>query len=757
MLDRTQNDPESSQRSVLDTLLVPSGGLQGPLFASLLRRLTKPAPAPELAGGELIGPYRVLSALGRGGMATVYLAERADGEFEQRVALKLVTPGRDAPEARELLRRERQILASLQHPNIARLLDGGTTDDGLLWFAMEPISGERIDQYCDARALPVRARLALFLQVCAALKFAHARLLVHRDIKPSNILVTADGEVKLLDFGIATVLQSEPAATSTATTFFTPAFASPEQRRGEPATTASDIWQLGRLAEALIEGDRAMPKHAKADLDAIIAKAKQADPAQRYDSVGELALDVSRHLEQRPVLARKASPWYRARLFFARHALSTAIAGLALGSSVAMAAHFTWELKHERDTAAREAERANAATSFLINQFGDADPNVNRGSSVTAEQILARATTRLHSDLGDKPALRARLLQAIAKIHMSLGEPKRAQPLVDEAVVELRRLPSERFALAEALQVQGVVALQLGHPQEALDRFDESAALNDGATPAADSLRLQTLDVRSMAQIGAGQFAAALATQQGAVEMARRLYGSQSQEIAASLNNLAITLRANGKRDETAQVFGQTWELYRLLLGADHPQAVGAQKSYALALIDQGKLAEARPLLEQAVERNRKLYHGRGQHYAAAVRGLAQLHVALGDLPTAIVHLQQSEALYIDALGPESLALTYTLHALGDAHAQLGDHASALTYFQRSLEIRKKLMPPGQPMIVGSTSVVARELLALGRRAEAQKSAEEAVARAREYLKPDDPHLEEALLLVEKARLAQAK
>src|SRR5688500_8009059 len=187
--------------------LTPGGGLQGPLFASLLDRLLR-GPA-EREPGSRVGPYRIVAKLGHGGMAIVYLAERADGEFEQRVALKLVRadPGFSPEDARELLRRERQILASLQHPRIARLLDGGTTDDGALWFAMEAVEGERIDRWCDARHAALPARLGLFLQVCDAVQFAHAHLLVHRDLKPSNILVTRDGEVKLLDFGIAAIAQ----------------------------------------------------------------------------------------------------------------------------------------------------------------------------------------------------------------------------------------------------------------------------------------------------------------------------------------------------------------------------------------------------------------------------------------------------------------------------------------------------------------------------------------------------------------------
>ena len=244
--------------------LEPGGARAGPLFASLLAKLDRDREV--LAAGLRVGPYRIVEQLGRGGMAVVYLAER-DGK---RVALKVNASN----EARELLRRERQILSELHHPHIARLLDGGTTDDGLVWFAMELVRGARIDVAC--RRLPHAVRLRLFLDVCDAVQFVHQRGLVHRDLKPSNILVTEEGRVKLIDFGIAVFADERPLPA------FTPGWASPEQRQGDPISSASDIWQLGRLL-ALIEGERA-----------IVERATNEDPALRYSSAGELAADVSR-------------------------------------------------------------------------------------------------------------------------------------------------------------------------------------------------------------------------------------------------------------------------------------------------------------------------------------------------------------------------------------------------------------------------------------------------------------------------------
>ena len=365
-----------------------------------------------------IGPYELDRLIGRGGMGAVYLAHRADGEFDQQVALKVVGLPFEIEPFRERFRRERQILAGLNHPNIARLLDGGTTDDGELYLAMEYIEGAAIDAY--AKKLDLPARLELFGQVCAGVEFAHQRLVVHRDIKPSNILVNGEGVPKLLDFGSAKLLD-EADMTGTGLRTITVSYASPEQLRGEPASTLSDVFSLGALLFELVTG-RGMfgnditsrladleqhrvapdlPERLPGDLDRIARKALAFDPAQRYSSAGQLAEDLHRYLAGEPVVAHPPSLRYRASKFVRRHAIGVGLAVLMILLMAAATGFSIWEARIAR----RQAERAQAANQFLATVFQI--PFVDSASryDMTVRQLLQLAQIRVKPVLGADPAI----------------------------------------------------------------------------------------------------------------------------------------------------------------------------------------------------------------------------------------------------------------------------------------------------------------------------------------------------------------
>ncbi|HVF33711.1 MAG TPA: serine/threonine-protein kinase [Candidatus Saccharimonadia bacterium] len=708
---------EISEREALE-LLVPGGALQGPVFGSLLARLMR-GPA-ELDAGARVGPYRVVDTLGSGGMAVVYLAERADGEFEQRVALKLVIPadGAEADAARELLRRERQILASLEHPRIARLLDGGTTDEGALWFAMEVVEGERIDRWCDAARADRRRRLELFLQVCEAVQFAHARLLVHRDLKPSNILVTKAGEVKLLDFGIAAI--NQPGDAGSTPRALTPGYASPEQRRGEIETTASDVWQLGRLLDALVFGGATVRDDA--DLRAIIACARNDDPAARYATVGDFAGDVRRVLERRAVLARNGNALYRARRFVVRHRAASALAGVALAMIVALASAFTVRLAQERDTAAREAERANATVRFLVGLFRGNEPATSRGEPPDAKMLLDRGVERLDRELADQPEVRARLLLAVAQIHDSLGDATRARTLLDEAIALTREGDLDRETLTEAALTRARIVLHQGRPLDVLALLAEIEPTLDAGTLAGRRNRVNLLGMRAMAQMGSGDLPAALATEREAIELARATDGPGSAEFAARNHDLGIVFRSQRDFRSAAAAFDEARRIYRTMYGESHPLHASAQKNLASALLELGELDRAEPLLLEAVERYRVLYDGEGALYGAALRSRAQLSNLRGDRRSALADLDESARLIEAALGPVSTALAYTLQSRADTHAKLDDPESALRDFTRAWEIRRALLPPNTPDVAASANGMAAQLWRLGDGARAESA-----------------------------------
>ncbi|MCA1616847.1 MAG: serine/threonine protein kinase, partial [Acidobacteria bacterium] len=436
----------------------------------------------EVAEGRVIGPYRVVGEIGRGGMGAVFLAERADGEFEQRVALKVVRRSFADSDLFRRFRQERQILASLNHPNIARLLDGGVSSDGEPYLVMEYVEGVRIDDYCEGRKLSTGGRLRLFLEVCRGVSYAHQHLVVHRDLKPSNILVSTEGVPKLLDFGIAKLLDPGQAAgehTRTEMRAFTPDYASPEQAAGGQITTASDVYSLGILLRDLLRVARRSPEPrqspggwrsetpgrktvvanlqtdkegedgktqtktrrrgvAGGELENIVAMARREDPARRYASAGQLAEDIQRYLDGRPVLAQKDSFTYRAGKFVRRNKVGVAAAALVLLSLVGGIVATVWQARRataQARVAAQERDRAErrfADVRRLSNAFlFEIAPKIERleGSTEAREALVKRALEYLDSlarESGDDPQLQSELASAYEKVGDLQGAPRRA-------------------------------------------------------------------------------------------------------------------------------------------------------------------------------------------------------------------------------------------------------------------------------------------------------------------------------------------
>ncbi len=605
--------------------------------------------------GRRVGPYRLTRLLGRGGMGAVYLAVR-EGEFEQRVALKLV---QDWLVNDDLVRRfhaERQILARLEHPAIARLLDGGTTADGLPYFAMEYVEGIPIDRYCDAHRLDTGARLRLFLEVCSALELAHRNLVVHRDLKPGNILVDAAGTPKLLDFGIAKLLRDDldPRAELTRTQQpMTLRYASPEQVRQEPITTASDIYSLGVLLYRLLTGHLPYPadatsypqliqavceevpprpsevvgktvetplpdggtamltpqtvsrardgdpktlrRHLAGDVDAIVAKALRKEPQQRYPSVERLAEDIRRHLGGRPVQARQGTFLYRAGRFARRHrwALATAAAVVLLAGA------FTLALVRQLGETERERDRAARVSSFLENLFKSAAPDRAAGEELTARQILERGRANLAAGLEAEPEVRVTLQETLARVYRQLGHYEEARQLLEPALALRRRLhPADHPALATAINDLAVVAQLLG---------DDTAA---------EPLLRE------------------------AIAMRRRL--GEEEDLIKPLNNLASIHVSRGELDAAEELYRQGLAMRRARYGDGHPRVATSLRSLATVLYVRGDLDGAEPLLREALAIRRA--HGRRSTAVAnALSSLGRLEHARG-------RLEPAEALYTEAL-----------------------------------------------------------------------------------------------------------
>jgi len=682
-----------------------------------------------LSAGAPVGPYRVLRELAHGGMGTVYLAERADGQFEQQVALKLIRRGMDSAEVHRRFRAERQILARLNHPHIARLLDGGITADGQPWFAMEYVDGEPLVAWCEARQIPVAARLALFRDVCDAVRYAHQSLVVHRDLKPSNILVTHQGQVKLLDFGIAKLLEDgregmvgggavESPATRTEMRVMTPEYAAPEQVRGEPVTTATDVYALGAVLYELLTHQRAhrfdrqtpaevervicgteptrpsqiveglRRKELRGDLDTIVLKALEKDPLRRYPSAEALLEDLRRFQGGLPIAARPDSLDYRARKFLRRHRAGVAAGGALLLALLGGLATTLWQAEAK----AREAAKAREVKDFVVNLFQVSDPAESRGRDITARELLERGVRRVDSALGRQPAVQEELLGVLGKIYRELGLYAQADTLLGRAVDVAKR------------------AYGADHPEVAARLTDEGTALNElGQYAAAESVLGQALDIRRRTQ-GAGhvdfantmgELANSLADAGKAVR-AESLYravlaidlkrlGPEHLEVASDLENLGVLLADQlDQLEEADSVYRAALAIRRRQLDAGHPLVLNLLGNIAGNLHSLGRFAEAESLWREALTGRRRLHPKGHPDVAYSLNGLAALLETMG-------RWTEAETLYVQALaqrrqllGPDHPMTMASLNNLAIVRYRMGDLAGAEEAFREALRVWRR-------------------------------------------------------------------
>ncbi len=537
----------------------------GVLDANAAGPLPDPRPAPAR-----IGPWRLRHVLGTGGMGEVWLGERDDGTVEQRVAIKRVRA--DLPQFGARLREERRILARLEHPNIARFIDAGLDENSSPWLALEYVDGVAITEWCSARALPLRDRLRLFIKVCAAVEHAHRHLVVHRDLKPSNVLVDAAGEPKLLDFGIAKLLDGSAREITAAA--LTPAYAAPEQLRGDAVSTATDVYALGLLLFRLLAGslpstrsganaaavlaqindeetqrpskraaempDLPYPAHLLAgDLDAIVAQAIRAEPAARYGSVAALADDVQRYLDAHPVRARAPTYGYRFTRYARRHRLPLALGVLAVTALLGgAAAALSQAARAEREaaTARRELVRAERVSGFLASLYREQDP-LARGSasSSTPQATVADAVARVGRELGDEPVLAARLLRVLGEAQLNLGDLQPARATLERA----RALATDDALLgAEIDAVSADLALRELRQDDAERLFAQALAIAVAARgpDSLDAARIDTRRAHSLVQLGRFKDARA------AAERADRVLAAQLPAADAERIDARVTL-----------------------------------------------------------------------------------------------------------------------------------------------------------------------------------------------------------------------
>ncbi|MEM7584463.1 MAG: serine/threonine-protein kinase [Acidobacteriota bacterium] len=693
-----------------------------------------------------VGPYRIQRLLGRGGMGSVYLADRED-DYEQQVALKLVTWGADSEELLSRFYNERQILAHLQHPGIARLLDGGTFDDGIPYFVMEYVEGEPIDTYCDRHEVPLRRRLDLFCEVCETVDFAHQNLIVHRDLKANNILVTEDGSARLLDFGIAKLLEPDSGSPAFATLSgyapMTPAYASPEQILSQPITTACDVYALGVLLYRLLTGHlpfhvksssyaemvqavclsdperpstrvrqellkegarrggarrggarrggarrggaRRLHRRLRGDLDAIILKAMRKEPRDRYGSVAQLVADIRRYQNGLPVRARRGSWLYTSKKFVRRNRVGLLIGAMLFGFAVSTTTLWR-QADRERAEAVRAQKRAETATRFLENLFLSADPDRTRGEDLTVREVVDQGEASAAEELGGDLGLQAHMLGILSTVYRKLGLFDDAIDLSQQALRLRRQDPqTDPARLATDINKLASSLYATGNYQQASYLFEEALTMLRRLGKGGDTI--DSILVNLAASLARqGQFREAEALYLEALELRRELFGPEDRNVATSLYSLGSLYLTTEDFEAGEPLLREALAIRSELLGTDHTQVAQVRDALGLTLHLLGRSAEARSLLERALETYRQRLGDQHAVTAGIKRNLAALMIDTGEVEAGGRLAQEA----LDALhrtSPDDASAIANVQRVLGAHVMLqGDYARAEILLLESYE-----------------------------------------------------------------------
>lgn len=743
-------DDSSLRQELMELVECDSGKSTGPLTSALGAALDKTTRDRRRAVlGRVVSNYKLVSVLGHGGTGTVYLAERADRQYSAQVAVKIIDSATIHGDLGQRFRAERQILASLNHPNIARLIDAGETEEDQPYLVMEYVHGEPLDQYSDRERLDVRARLQLFLDICSAVQYAHQNLIVHRDLKPANILVTAEGAPKLLDFGIAKLLDVGDAAAVLALTrmndrLLTPEYASPEQILGRAVTTASDVYALGVVLYELLTGLRpytvpasasqlelersicisdplrpssairraAIAQDPKArdqiatvaatrhtsidklqrkllgDIDAIVMRALRKEAQHRYSSVEQLAADIRRYLNREPVQARQGNWVYYSNRFVRRHAFGVS-AGAAFAvflAAFAIAMSIqTQRVAAERDRATVEGNRAEMVSDFMLDVFGASDPFVSQGTEISARQLLDKAAARIRGDLGQHPEVRARLMETMGRAYRRQNEFDQAIAFLQEAVHLRKQLQDTDASKTTTLLTELALA------------FHQS-----------------------------GDFESADRTLRQAMQLSERELTTNSAEYGQLLTNLGRVKHQMGDLASARKYFEQSLTLNRSLLSPNDPTIAEILQSLSNLYMWENDW-------EAAERAAREAYAGYSQSYPERHPDRVLSQSTLADVLLARNKIDEAEPLLVESLDSQRLLYgesSTQVAAIYDSLARIkrsqGLHKEAEQYARQALDSQSRSLGENHYMTAYFHSALAYHLV----RREEYREAEQHLRRS---------------------------
>ncbi len=721
--------------------------------------------------GQKIGAYKIERELGRGGMGAVYLAKRADKEFEKNVAVKLIKRGLDTDEIIKRFRNERQILAGLDHTNITRLIDGGATDDGLPYLVMDYVEGKPLTKYAEANELTINERLKIFLQICSAVKYAHQNLIIHRDLKPSNILVTENGTPKLLDFGIAKLIDeaNEETFHNTMTRVMTPEYASPEQVQGKQITTSSDVYSLGVILYELLTGERPYKvksksadeiskiitdseplkpssvissknkiqdldsehsklktqnsKLLKGDLDNIVLMAMRKEPERRYSSVEQFAGDIQRYLDGLPVIAQEDTFAYRATKFIGRNKAGVAAgAGIAasLIAGIIATSRQSRIAKKERDFARRETRKAERINQFLQKTLSSADPR-ERGKDTTVLEALQFAAEQIETEFSDQPEIKADLHSTIGKTYLNLEQTEKAEPHL-LAALEIRRgfLPEISEEIAASLDNLGLLNRIKGDFQTAEPLFHQSLKILSeiyGEKHLAIAEGLENLGFLFLLQ---GRHDEAVEVYSRELIIRNELNGENHPSTARTMSHLADCFGIMGDYAGSEKHYRQARKIIHGFYPKTHPDAIEVSAGLASALLRTNQ-QEAEDLLFEILEIKEKVFGRQNPQYAWTLYNLAFLmnnqkrfdegHKFAGEILT----------LRGDFINNENPVISAALQMSAIALMGTGEAEKAELLLRESLALREKTLPEDHWILDTSKSILGECLAQTGKFEEAEK------------------------------------
>lgn len=755
------------------------------------------------AGDDMVlGPYRIIEILGKGGMGIVYLAERIDGQFEQRVALKVIKKGLDSESVLRRFNQERQILARLNHPNIAKLLDGGMSPDGRPYFALEYIEGRPIVKYADQHRLNVADRLKLFQAVCKAVHYAHQNLVVHRDLKPSNILVTEDGIVKLLDFGISKILNDdsdEALITKTGQMLLTPSYASPEQIKEETVTTTTDIYSLGVILYELLAGRRpfattrsaaeikalvlskdptrpsdavsettlinaetgntsspssisshrsttenGLKRTLSGDLDNIVLMALRKNPIRRYQSAEVFQQDIERHLQGKTVSARKETTGYRFQKFAKRHRTGLFASVAAIFAFLTMTIFYVSSISEQRDKALAEQLKTEETVNFVTGLFYNSDPNISKGEDITAREMLLRGSDKIDDELSDQPEIQRSLRMVIGEIFLDIGMEDDAEKLLqkslDQVMEGLDGNPSGE--LAEAYTLLGIAKSDLG-------KFDESEILFSKAQKIRRNLfgevsfefAESTQNLASHFQ-DQGEYHLADSLYKRVLEINRQLYPDGDPNLTESMTDLGAFLRLNDQDEEAEKLLREALEIQKEIYDGRHLEIASTQKSLASVLRAKKEYDEAEILYWDALATRRQLLGNNHTAVANILDSHSKLKSYIGQDDSTLIFQAESLKIMENIFGDEPngrVAPYYNNY--GMLLKDLGKLDEALEYLKKAISILELTSDPDNLNKSYPLTGIGNIYRGQGRLSESEEHLREAIRLREMHMKPGHRHL----------------